>query len=195
MFYRRHLPHWHPHESWLFVTWRLAGSMPRDYLTERIREAQSPGQAAYVNHSGRAFVDFDRMLDRAVCGPCWLKNAGIATMVCEVIQTAEERHFCTLGAYAVMPNHVHLLALPRVSLAKITGWIKGVSARQANLMLGRTGSFWQHESFDHWVRDSREFERIANYIRYNPVRAGLSKEPGDWPWSSASRGFSLSSDI
>jgi REP element-mobilizing transposase RayT len=93
-----------------------------------------------------------------------------------------------LDAYVVMPNHVHVLLEPLVPLARITGGIKGVSARDANAALRRVGKpFWEDESFDHWVRDEAEFERIRCYIERNPVSAGLVERPEDWPWSSARR--------
>ena len=130
------------------------------------------------------------MLDRAERGPVWLKDPRVANMVCEVIQQAESpRRLCRLGGYVVMSNHVHLLALPLEPAASLTHWIKGVSARYAQRILNRTGGpFWQHESFDHWVRNSREYERILNYIEQNPVRAGLVNSPEQWPWSSAATG-------
>jgi hypothetical protein len=53
-------------------------------------------------------------------------------------------------------------------------------------MLVRTGSpFWQEESYDHCVRNDREFERIRAYIEENPVRAGLAGEAAEFRWSSA----------
>ena len=130
-YYQRHLPHWQPEEAWLFVTWRLAGSLP------------------------------------AMEGPHWLNDARVASMVCEVIRQAESpRRLCRLGGYVVMSNHVHLPALPLETAAGLTHWIKGVSARSANRILNRTGApFWQHESFDHWVRDSREYGRIKELHR------------------------------
>src|SRR5580700_4323026 len=58
--------------------------------------------------------------------------------------------------------------------------------RSANLILGRTGeAFWQDESFDHRVRDEAELDRIADYVEYNPVSAGLAANPHAWDWSSA----------
>ena len=58
----------------------------------------------------------------------------------------------------------------------------------ANQLLGRVGStFWQDESFDHWVRNDHQFERITRYIEDNPVTAGLVKCAAEWPWSSATR--------
>jgi len=68
----------------------------------------------------------------------------------------------------------------------ITRWLKGSTARQANVILGRTGdAFWQDESFDHRVRDAVELDRIVHYVEHNPVSAGLAGNPRDWPWSSA----------
>lgn len=95
------------------------------------------------------------------------------------------RHYL-LHAFAVMPNHVHLLISPRISLPKITRSLKGITAKRANEELGLTGRpFWQEESYDRLVRDEREFERIRAYIEMNPVSAGLVREAGDYRWSSA----------
>jgi len=86
-----------------------------------------------------------------------------------------------------MANHVHVLLEPHSPLAQITQQMKGASAREANLILGRTGSrFWQDESFDHWIRNPEEWKRIRSYIERNPVVAGLVDKPEEWPWSSAS---------
>jgi putative DNA methylase len=91
-----------------------------------------------------------------------------------------------LHAFVVMPNHVHILVTPLVPMAKLTQRIKGRSARLANEILGRTGQpFWQDESFDHWVRNSVQFEKIRSYIENNPVKAGLVAESCLWPYSSA----------
>ena len=49
-----------------------------------------------------------------------------------------------------------------------------------------TGSpFWQEESYDHLVRNQREFEKIRCYIEENPVRAGLVGDASQYRWSSA----------
>jgi len=75
---------------------------------------------------------------------------------------------------------------PLAALPVILRWLKGSTARQANVILGRTGqAFWQDESFDHRVRDEEELQRIARYVDRNPVSAGLAASPADWPWSSA----------
>lgn len=85
-----------------------------------------------------------------------------------------------------MANHVHVLLYPHKEASYGLQWIKGVTAREANQLLARTGKpFWQRESYDHWVRDSEQLERIVAYIERNPVKAGLSACVDQYPWSSA----------
>src|SRR5262245_44644841 len=69
------------------------------------------------------------------------------------------------------------------SLAKITHRIKRRSARESNKLLGRTGDFWEHESYDHWIRAQEEWQRTIAYVRNNPVSAGLVKRWEDWRWT------------
>jgi len=143
-----------------------------------------PADVIYAT-PGHAFAAQDRALARGH-GSRWLSDPRVARRVAEAIHAGEsQKEFYELQAWSVMPNHVHLLILPRAALPKITQWIKGRTAREANLLLGRTGEpFWQDESYDHWVRNQKEFHRIVAYIEENPVSAGLAATPEDWPWSS-----------
>ena len=127
----------------------------------------------------------DVHLDRAEFGPTWLAWPPIADRLVGTIRAAEaDRRLCALHAYVVMPNHVHLLITPSKPLREVTKWIKGVSAREANRLLARTGErFWQDESFDHWARNQAQFEKIRGYIWNNPVKAGLANHPDEWQYS------------
>jgi REP element-mobilizing transposase RayT len=187
VFYRRTLPHWLPEARILFLTWRLAGTLPGAIPT-RPKSAQAG--LPVPRNRGREFAALDRALDRAEVGPIWLRQAAVARLVVRCLRYgAEKLNFYQLYAFVVMPNHVHMLLKPKVPLARITRGIKGVSARLANKILGRTGRpFWQDESFDHWLREEAEFAKAVRYIERNPVRAGLVQHPHDWPWSSACRG-------
>lgn len=130
----------------------------------------------------------DAELDKGATGPLWLRDPKIAGYVEDAIFHGEELKQYELDTYVVMPNHVHVLLWPWIAMDRVTGGIKGVSARAANAALGRTGQhFWEEESFDHWVRSDRELERIRTYIDRNPVTAGLVERPEDWPWSSAAK--------
>ena len=144
--------------------------------------------ACATEEAGRKFRRMDAELDRGASGPVWLRDARIAGHVEGAILRGEKLGHYKLDAYVVMPNHAHVLLEPQVPLARITGGIKGVSARDANVTLRRVGKrFWEDESFDHWVRNEAEFERIRSYIERNPVSAGLVERAEDWPWSSARR--------
>jgi hypothetical protein len=77
---------------------------------------------------------------------------------------------------------------PLVAPSHLLKSLKGATARESNRLLNRTGEqFWQHESYDHWVRDQREWDRIARYIERNPMKAGLVSRIEDYQWSSAHR--------
>ncbi len=190
-FYRRNLPHWHPEGKAIFLTWRLFGSLHKctrkgAAASSRATRTNATNTAAKDQDWGGKFRMADAELDRGACGPHWLRKPEIAGYVENaILRGAEIRHY-ELYAYVIMPNHVHVLLQPLVPLARITGGIKGVSARDANSTLGRVGKpFWQDESFDHWVRNSSEFERIWHYIEWNPVKAKLAARPENWKWSSA----------
>jgi putative transposase len=175
-YYERNLPHWHPPGQDIFLTWRLKGSLPAHLRAIASKEM-----------SGKRFVEFDQALDRADTGPRWLREPRIAECLIAALRIVQEQRLISLHSYAIMINHVHVLLTPGAPIAQITKFIKGTTSRQANLLLGFTGSyFWQDESFDHWVRNPAEWEKIRAYIERNPVAAGLAARPEDWPWSSAS---------
>jgi putative transposase len=181
MFYRRKLPHLHPEKdeaTFLFVTWRLAGSLPK---------CQFPSPPSPPISAGRSFVIMDREADKATFGPVWLRDPRVASVVADALRYGETgRRFYQLRAWVIMPNHVHVVLMPQAPLPTITRWVKGSTARNANLILGRTGlPFWQDESFDHRVRDEAELERIVRYVENNPVSAGLIANACEWTWSSA----------
>ena len=139
--------------------------------------------------AGKAFVAVDRQLDSAATGPRWLTDQRVAEAVATALRFgSEDLGLYDLRAWVLMINHVHILIYPKVPLPKITKAIKNYSARQANVILGRTGQpFWHDESYDHWVRGQDELERIVLYIEANPVAAGLTTRPEDWRWSSGFR--------
>ena len=128
----------------------------------------------------------DRYLDTMRQGPKYLAQEPVARIVVACLRRGAALGQYDLGAYAVMSNHVHVLLLPRISPSRLMQSLKGASAREANRSLGRTGeTFWQAESYDHWVRDDRELQKIAAYIENNPVKAGLVMRAEDYAWSSA----------
>lgn len=173
-YYVRNLPHWQPEGVPLFITWRLFGSLPRNLV------ARETGLETY-------FTRYDRKLDAASYGPVWLTDDRIARIVASALKFGElNLRLYDLDAWVIMPNHVHIVVLPTAPLARITKSLKGFTAKQANAILGRTGPFWQYESYDHWIRDRYHFRSAIRYVELNPVKAGFVDRPEDWRWSSAS---------
>jgi REP element-mobilizing transposase RayT len=175
-FTRRHLPHWIPEGSDIFVTWRLAGSPPPH---AEILPAEAWSRTAFLRSTDS--------LDSVRYGPMWLEDPRIAGVVANaLLYGAARRRFYRLDAWVIMPNHVHAIFRPRAAMPEILRWLKGRTGRVANELLGRTGKpFWQDESFDHWVRTDGELQELIEYVEDNPVKAGLVGEKEQWRWSSA----------
>lgn len=88
-----------------------------------------------------------------------------------------------------MTDHVHLLIQPLIkseneywSLSTIMKSIKGFSAKQIPQVMQHIGIVWQDERYDRIVRNEEEFQAFWQYIRQNPVEAGLSLTPEDYPF-------------
>jgi len=91
-----------------------------------------------------------------------------------------------IWAYCLMPNHVHLIAVPRTAdgLARSIGEVHRRYTRRINFRQGWRGYLWQGR-FASYPMDAEYCLAAARYIERNPVRAGLVKRPWQWPWSSA----------
>ncbi|KUG08018.1 REP-associated tyrosine transposase [Solirubrum puertoriconensis] len=190
--YERNLPHRLPPGESIFITFRLAGTLPRT-VVESLRaqlqrveqvEKRSDAEESSVRRK-RYFKHFDQMLDQAPTGPLWLQRPDIAETVRTAIHHFDSRSY-DLICYCLMPNHVHLLVhVPEQAppLIQTLRELKGRTARQANLLLGREGAFWQPESYDHVVRNGEEMQRIIAYVLENPVKAGLVADWQKWPYS------------
>jgi putative transposase len=92
----------------------------------------------------------------------------------------------TVWAYCLMPNHVHLIAVPSDpdGLRRALGEAHRRYTRDVNARMGWTGYLWQGR-FASFPMDEAHLMAAARYVELNPVRARLAKGPEDWPWSSA----------
>ena len=89
----------------------------------------------------------------------------------------------------VMADHVHMLIQPWLkseteywSVSSILHSIKGYSSKQVPKVMKHIGTVWQSERFDRIVRNDQEFEYFWEYTRQNPVKAGLSATPEEYPF-------------
>jgi len=100
-------------------------------------------------------------------------------------------HWCRaydvdIWAYCLMPNHVHLIAVPseRESLRLAIGEAHRRYTHRVNFREGWRGHLWQGR-FSSYVMDERYLLACARYMENNPVRAGLADRADRWSWSSA----------
>jgi putative transposase len=91
-----------------------------------------------------------------------------------------------IWAYCLMPNHVHLIAVPQSAdgLARAIGEVHRRYTRMVNFRERWRGHLWQGR-FSSFVLDEAYLLTAARYVELNPVRAGLIKAPSRYPWSSA----------
>jgi REP element-mobilizing transposase RayT len=90
----------------------------------------------------------------------------------------------SIGRYVVMPDHVHCFASAgpeaKPLSAAMRDWKKW-TARHLVAALGVDPPIWQPEFFDHLLRSAPSYAEKWDYVRQNPVRAGLVARPEDWP--------------
>jgi putative transposase len=97
-----------------------------------------------------------------------------------------QREGVRIWAYCLMPNHVHLIVVGDQvdSLARGIGIAHRRHSRRINLRRGWTGHVWANRFFSTPLNDMHLW-MAARYVETNPVRAGLTDEPAEFPWSSA----------
>jgi len=82
-----------------------------------------------------------------------------------------------------MPDHVHLFVRGSqgFTLGSWVGQLKQPLAKAARLSRAKT-QLWEEGFFDHVLRSNESYSQKWNYVRENPVRAGLVKSAEDWPY-------------
>jgi REP element-mobilizing transposase RayT len=95
--------------------------------------------------------------------------------------TRAAEHDIAVGRYVIMPDHIHLfVALPETAKT-LTRWmqmLKTVVGKEL-LRLGCHKPHWQEGFFDHVLRSSESYDAKWDYVRMNPVRAGLCRAPDE----------------
>ena len=85
-----------------------------------------------------------------------------------------------VGRYVIMPDHIHLFCAPGTNpCPSLPSWV-AYWKRQAAFFTGRT--FWQKNFWDTQLRGTESYDRKWDYVRNNPVRAGLVRCAGDWSY-------------
>lgn len=195
---KRNLPHWQQAGKTYFITFRTADSIPRavidgwyqdraDWLKRHgidsrdldWKNAFSKLPAKVQRDFRHTFCErFQNYLDECH-GECVLRRPDLAEIIGNSLLHFNGARY-ELSDFVVMPNHVHTLVqmLPPTDMTnQCTSW-KHFTAAAVHRALGRTGHFWQDESFDHLVRSPEQFEATRRYMAENPRKAKL--RPGEY---------------
>ncbi len=211
VFRKRNLPHIDVSGKPSFITACLNGSLSasglkqvyqyRKELDAKVKPVNLNPQEWELTKHKLVFKLIDSMLDGDSPVRHFEDERLAETVQNAFLHFANDRY--RLFAFVVMPSHHHWVFLPnedwaielalsqhdkphrRTPREAISHSIQSYTATRCNRILGRTGSFWQVETYDHYARDEAELFRIIRYIEQNPVVAGLVYNASDYRWSSA----------
>ena len=114
----------------------------------------------------------------------------------DLLAEVTANHGIRVHAYALMSNHVHLLATPQGAhgLARGMGLLNQCYVSAFNQRHGRTGTLWESRFRSCLVDTERYLLSVTRYIDLNPVRAAIVDDAAAYPWSSATANLGLTDD-
>jgi REP element-mobilizing transposase RayT len=104
--------------------------------------------------------------------PCWRDL---------LVQSWREADAWLVGAYIIMPDHLHLFCAPKKDEITIGHWI-AFRKRQFRHKSRENAPRFDSRAFHHRLRRGESYGEKWEYVRTNPVRAGLVKDPDEWPY-------------
>ncbi len=89
-----------------------------------------------------------------------------------------------VGRYVLLPDHLHLFCMPAVREPEnVRDWVAYWKSRSfARWPRIEEQPVWQREAWDRQVRRGESYGAKWEYVRNNPVRAGLVACADDWPY-------------
>ncbi|MBE7541929.1 MAG: transposase [Solibacteraceae bacterium] len=104
----------------------------------------------------------------------------------QLLKDDSRHHGVAILGYCLMPNHVHLIAVPQQkdSFARTFRRVHAEYARAVHMRLRRVGHLWQAR-YGSAPMDEKHFWAVMLYVEQNPVRARLTEHAEQWKWSSA----------
>ncbi len=155
----KHLPHIDMIGYYQFITFRTFDST--DVFLKKL--------SLQDKDNSKKQLEMDDYLDSSQNG-AYLKD-DVLSVISDFLK-AKDKVLYELIAFAIMPNHIHLLIKPLDKLASVMQSIKGSSAKTINDMMSRRGKFWASDYYDKTIRDEKHFNTVYNYIKNNPLKLG-----------------------
>ena len=158
-----HLTHIDIPEHYQFITFRTAKSTT-NFLSKLYHQDKDPSLKQQ---------DIDNYLDDSVMGSSL--NGDVLIYLNGFLKELDGQLYLLI-AFAIMPNHIHLLLKPLVPLTLMMQKIKGISAYKINKLLTQSGNFWDNSYYDKIIRDQKHFDLVYNYIKNNPLKLNHNYE-------------------
>lgn len=194
--YWSHGPHYQFKDSIVFITWRVAGTLPAHIIALFNELSQKPQEEDILHDEVEAisrneylynkFLEYDKGLVDFKLHDFSLNDPEIAQIISQAFHFFDGKRY-ELHAYCIMHNHIHLLirAMKKnfsdyYRVADIIQSLKRFTARRINKHLGKQGNLWDRFYFDRVIRNSNNYLNVINYIKMNPVVAGVVKKPEDF---------------
>ncbi len=152
--------------------------MPEDTPSSALPQRRRPAHAGPVEPGNRATIVFVTVGTKN--RQPILANANTHAILRAA--WAEATHWL-VGRYVIMPDHLHLFCSPGDITAKpLANWIRYWKASVSKTTGSAEGEFWQTDFWDTQLRQHDGYSAKWDYVRNNPVRAGLVTETDDWPY-------------
>lgn len=183
-------------DSIIFITWRLAFTLPKHLLVlydEFIKEVNvkekdlnKEDQKKHHAFLLQRYREYDLELGKHQQPGIFLNEAEIAGIISNAFHFFDGARY-ELHAWCIMSNHVHVLlrALQNKDgeyylISSIIQSLKRFTANKINQVKGRQGQVWDDFYFDRIIRNISDYQNVVNYILHNPVAAGLIDSADKW---------------
>jgi putative transposase len=142
---------------------------------ERLPQRRHPAKGVFI------FLDRATIVFVTVCA--WQREKRLANPAVHdaLLKAWNKADLWVIGAYMIMPDHIHFFCSPTREDCVIEPWIT-FWKREFRRALGDSKPRFQADSFHHRLRSEESYSEKWEYVRTNPVRAGLVKNPEDWPY-------------
>lgn len=140
-----------------------------------LRQRRHPAKGVFI------FLDQATIVLVTICSRQRKRELANSTVHAALLTVWSKADLWMIGAYVIMPDHIHFFCSPKREDCVIDSWIT-FWKREFRRELGTSAPRFQSDGFHHRLRGEESYAEKWEYVRANPVRAGLVKKPEDWPY-------------
>ena len=140
-----------------------------------VRQRRHPAKGVFI------FLDRATIVFVTVCSHNREKTLANGSVHDTLLKAWTKADRWMVGAYVIMPDHIHFFCSPKDESVVIEPWVT-FWKREFRRELGSAAPRFQSDCFHHRLRGEESYAEKWEYVRANPVRAGLVERPEDWPY-------------